>query len=140
MKNKIKNLSQSKTHFLLELFEIPIDYFITIGEMKELCDLIIDEGAKRGLTLREKDVVAFLRRGWCESQTAHLVEYEIVKTNVTKICEEKPMGKILLTLKRNNNRLIQRRGKVATKEYLRKLIKEYPDYATIFENALREIR
>ena len=43
MKNKIEKFSINKTQFILELFSMPIDYHITVGEMKELNDCIIEE-------------------------------------------------------------------------------------------------
>jgi hypothetical protein len=148
MKNKIENLSMSKTGFILELFNLPIDYLITVGEMKELCDTIIQEAGRRGLTLHEKEVVTFLRRQWCQAQTQHLVQYEIAKTNFGLLIEkEKEVGlsykdsmrSVYITFRRNVRRLIKRRGKRETKQYLRKLIKDYPDNAAIFERTLREL-
>ena len=141
MKNKIEKFSINKTQFMLELFAMPIDYHITVGEMKELNDCIIEEAASRGLTLIEKDVVSFLRRQWSIAQTDHLVQYQIIKTSIEGIFEkEQGMMKVISTLRRNIRRLVKRRGKKATKQYLRQLIKDFPPYSSIFEDALREIK
>lgn len=141
MKNKIKNFSMSKSQFILELTSIQVDYFITVGEMKELCNIIIAEGNRRDLCLKEKSVISFLRRQWCEAETAFLVQYEIIKTTFETIFEkEQNMIKVITTLRRNIRRLVKRRGKRETKQYLRKLIKDYPNYSQIFEEALRELK
>ena len=141
--NNIRRFPTHQVAFLEAVLDIDLPIEITAKEVDDLADAIVEAGVERGLHLKRSEVMTHLKdRFTFKVSTLDKLNQEVLDIQSAALLRPQ-VGlsgvKYRNRVRRNVRKYLRRRGKSATRKYLKSLAIEYPVYKHVYDQVLKEL-
>ena len=147
----IHELPMDWGEFIEAILEIKLDINITVGQMDQLANDIVEAAAARGMDIKRSEVIKHLKAAFAETQIQQAVldiKHAVldiqsqVDINPRRLYPNLLVAEALTDeyqnrVRKNVRSFLKRRGSASTRKYLSELCSAYPEQRHVYEEVLR---